>query len=240
MNKLFLSLVTGSIAGIIDIVPMLMKKLSKKSIISAFLHYFLLAFVIIFIDLPKIPWWLSGGLIALLLSLPIMIIVSDNDKKALPVMVIMALFLGSLIGFAAHNFGTTAPNDQAIDSIGEIASLLKMLADLWDQNIIKKNLPAIAANMSPDFRQIDKHGNVYDKETFLRNIVSPDLTIYPYTVEDFNIRVYGTCALLHGTTAMHGTYQGRPFSSRYRYIDTYTLIDGQWKVCQVQITALDE
>jgi len=39
---------------------------------------------------------------------------------------------------------------------------------------------------------------------------------------------------------MTGTYQGRPFKSHYRYIDTYARQDGRWRVCSVQITAMPD
>jgi hypothetical protein len=74
----------------------------------------------------------------------------------------------------------------------------------------------------------------------LRDALSLDLVIHPYTVEDFDIRLYGDCALLSGRTRMTETYQGRPFQSHYRYIDTYVHQDGRWRVCSVQIMALRE
>jgi ketosteroid isomerase-like protein len=121
-----------------------------------------------------------------------------------------------------------------------VTAMLKQQADRWDQDIIKKDLPAIAKNMSEDFRHISNKGAISNKETFLQEIVSPDLVIHPYTVEDFDIRIYGNCALLCGRTKMTGSYKGNPFQSHYRYVDTYTLSNGQWKVCNVQITSIPE
>jgi ketosteroid isomerase-like protein len=120
------------------------------------------------------------------------------------------------------------------------AEALKQQADAWDQAIIAKDLDAIAANMSEDFRHIGRNGGIADKKAFLADIMSPDLVIDPYTVEDFDVRIYGDCALLCGRTRMTGTYQGEPFQSHYRYIDTYTRVDGRWKVCNVQISAIPE
>lgn len=113
-------------------------------------------------------------------------------------------------------------------------------ADDWDRAIVRKDLPAIAANMSDDFRQIRRDGSVVDRKTFLADIVSPDLVIDPYVVEDLDVRLYGTVALLCGRTRMTGTYAGKPFRSHYRYVDTYVLRDGRWAVCGVQITSIAE
>ena len=60
--------------------------------------------------------------------------------------------------------------------------------------------------------------------------MAPDLVIHPYGVEDFDVRVYGDCALLCGRTRMTGVYQGKPFQSHYRYVDTYVRQDGKWVV----------
>lgn len=121
-----------------------------------------------------------------------------------------------------------------------VSTLLKHQADRWDQDIILKNRPAISDNMSEDFRHISNKGVISDKAAFLKGIVSADLVINPYTVEDLDIRIYGTCALICGRTRMTGSYKGSPFRSHYRYVDTYVLKDGRWKVCNVQITAMPD
>jgi len=64
--------------------------------------------------------------------------------------------------------------------------------------------------------------------------------IDPYTVEEFEVRLYGDVALLSGRTRMTGRSDGRLFTSHYRYIDTYVRRDGAWKVVSVQITRIAE
>src|SRR5215469_5537082 len=102
MDKLLLSVIIGIVAGVIDIIPMIMKKLDKRASISAFLQYFFVSIIIVNIDLPHIVWWLQGGLISVALALPVVVIVSMQDKKAVPIMLTMAAVLGTLIGIAGH------------------------------------------------------------------------------------------------------------------------------------------
>jgi ketosteroid isomerase-like protein len=111
-------------------------------------------------------------------------------------------------------------------------------ADRWDQAIVRKDRAAIEANMAEGFRQIDRAGNVADQKAFVDGLVSPDLQIDPYTVEDFDVRVYGDAALLSGRTRMTGRYQGQPFTSHYRFIDVYVRRYGAWKVVSVQISPI--
>jgi len=105
MNTLLLSVLIGIVAGIIDIIPMLIQKLDKRATISAFLQYFFVSIIIVNIDLPHIIWWLQGGMISVALSLPVVVLVAAQDKKAVPIILTMAAILGTLIGIAGHYLG---------------------------------------------------------------------------------------------------------------------------------------
>ena len=125
------------------------------------------------------------------------------------------------------------------DADGVKASLKLQAAD-WDAAICRKDKAAIEANIGEGFRHIDPYGEVSDRATFLSDLLSPDLTIDPYTVEDLEVRIYGEIALLSGTTRMTGAYQGKPFKSHYRYVDIYNLQKGRWVVINIQITCFRE
>lgn len=117
-------------------------------------------------------------------------------------------------------------------------ALLTRTADDWDKAIVRKDRAAIEANMADDFRQIGGAGNVETKASFVEGLMSPALEIDPYTVEDFDVRLYGDVALLSGRTDMTGRYDGKPFTSHYRYIDVYVRRQGVWKVVSVQISKI--
>ena len=131
---------------------------------------------------------------------------------------------------------TSPMNDAATDA--RTIALLTRQADDWDKAIVRKDRTAIEANMAEDFRQIDGYGNLETKKSFVAGIVDPKLTIDPYTVEDFEVRLYGDTALLSGRTHMTGKYDGKMFESNYRYIDIYVRRDGTWKIVSVQITKI--
>jgi len=102
MDKLSFSILLGLIIGIIDIIPMVIKRLPKHSTISAFIHYFIATIVIINIDIPQLPWWLEGGILGLALMMPMLIHVGYTDKKPLPIIATNAVVLGSVAEIAAH------------------------------------------------------------------------------------------------------------------------------------------
>lgn len=131
--------------------------------------------------------------------------------------------------------GCATPPPRADD---DTVALLTRQADAWDRAIIRKDRDAIVANMDDGFRQIDSDGGWHDKAGFLADILDPRLTIAPYAVEDFQVRVYGDSALLTGTTDLHGTWEGQPFRVHYRYTDVYAKRDGVWRVVNVQTTRI--
>jgi hypothetical protein len=102
MQTLYISILIGIVAGIVDIIPMIIQKLDKRATVSAFFQYLFVSIVIVNINLPGIVWWLRGSIVSLALALPIIIIVSENDKKAVPIIALMAVVLGALIGIAGH------------------------------------------------------------------------------------------------------------------------------------------
>ncbi len=139
----------------------------------------------------------------------------------------------ALVAVAWASFAFAAPP-------ADLSARLKAQAEAWDRAIVAKDRAAIEANMAPDFRQIDGRGDVETRASFVEGLVSRDLVLDPYTVEDFEVRVYGDTALLSGRTRMTGRYQGQAFKSHYRYIDIYVKRAGAWKIVSVQISRIPE
>ena len=97
-----LTLLIGILAGVIDVLPMIKMKVDKYSCISAFLYYVIVPFVIFGINWFGNLWWLRGGVVAILMAIPVIILVSKEDKKSPVALTIMSIVLGSIIGFVGH------------------------------------------------------------------------------------------------------------------------------------------
>lgn len=104
MDKLIFSVIVGAVAGIVDIIPMIILKLPRYTTAAAFFHYFFVSIIIINCNIPHIPWWLEGGVIGLALMIPMLIHQGHEDKKPLPVITLNAIVLGTLVGIAGHYF----------------------------------------------------------------------------------------------------------------------------------------
>ncbi len=103
MNNFLTALIIGLVAGLIDVIPMMIQKLDKRDCVSAFVHYVVLGLVIPFVNWGLAPW-MTGILIALGTALPLMIIVCPKDKKAIVPMLVFSVILGAGIGFAGAKF----------------------------------------------------------------------------------------------------------------------------------------
>lgn len=100
--SIVLTLLIGIIAGTIDVLPMIKMKVDKYSIYSAFVYYLILPFIIWNTNILSNFWWLKGGLIAILMAIPVIILVAKEDKKSPIAMVLMSIILGSMIGIVGH------------------------------------------------------------------------------------------------------------------------------------------
>lgn len=105
MVTFLLTLLIGIIAGTIDVLPLIKMKLDKHASLSAFTFYLIIPFIIFNLNLLENIWWIKGGIITLLLSLPIIILVAKEDKIGSIPITIMAIILGTFIGIAGHFLG---------------------------------------------------------------------------------------------------------------------------------------
>ncbi len=157
----------------------------------------------------------------------------SNRLHLLPLGLACAMLVSTTLVTGCATGASTPTEDRA-----HLVRALTVQADEWDKAIVRKDRAAIERNMADDFRHIDGQGNVETKAPFVDDLVSPDLQIDPYTVDDLDVRIFTDVALLSGTTRMTGKYQGKPFTSHYRYIDIYVRRNGQWKIVSVQISKI--
>lgn len=100
MNKIVISLILGVTAGIIDVAPMVMKKMDRYSIVSAFIQWVVLGFIISHVELG-VESWVKGLIVAVFLSLPIAVLVAESDMASVIPILVMSAILGSIVGFAS-------------------------------------------------------------------------------------------------------------------------------------------
>lgn len=103
MKKLITSLLIGAVAGIIDIIPMILQKLDRITFVSAFAFWVLMGFIIAHITLP-IKNWKKGFLVAEFSIIPILILIAAVDIKSTIPVIITTAILGSLVGISTEKY----------------------------------------------------------------------------------------------------------------------------------------
>jgi hypothetical protein len=97
-NKL-IGIAFGTIAGILDVVPMIIQKLSWDANISAFSMWVIVGLIISSIDF-KIPAIIKGVIVSFLILLPTAILIAWKEPFSLLPISVMTLILGGGLGFA--------------------------------------------------------------------------------------------------------------------------------------------
>lgn len=104
MKKIHLGILLGIIAGIIDVIPMIIQKLTWDANLSAFAHWMIVGFFIAASNLQIKGVW-KGLFISFLLLIPIAILVGWQQPISLIPMLIATLILGSTLGFVIEKYG---------------------------------------------------------------------------------------------------------------------------------------
>jgi hypothetical protein len=98
MKKIVAGLVLGLVAGIIDVIPMVLQKLTWDANLSALAMWIIAGFLISTNEL-RINSILKGILISFLVLTPCAILIAWQEPKSLIPISIMTLVLGALLGF---------------------------------------------------------------------------------------------------------------------------------------------
>ena len=98
MKTIIIGIILGIAAGIIDVIPMIIKKLTWDANISAFLMWVIVGFLIATTSLNMNPI-LKGILIAFLGLTPCAVLIGWKEPKSLIPIFVMTLILGGLLGF---------------------------------------------------------------------------------------------------------------------------------------------
>lgn len=98
MKTIIIGIILGTAAGIIDVIPMIIKKLTWDANISAFLMWVIVGFLIATTNLNMNPI-LKGILIAFLVLTPCAVLIGWKEPKSLIPIFVMTLILGGLLGF---------------------------------------------------------------------------------------------------------------------------------------------
>ena len=102
--ELLFTILIGIVIGALDALPMFIKKMDKTNCWSAFIQYVVVTFIIFNTTLPQlnINEYVVGPIVSILMCLPIVIMISRNEKKAVPIVLVNSVILGLIISVIKH------------------------------------------------------------------------------------------------------------------------------------------
>jgi hypothetical protein len=98
-NNIVIGLLLGVIAGVLDVIPMLLQRLTWDANLSAFFLWVVSGFMLATSNLRLHPV-LKGIVIPFICLLPSIFIIGWNEPLSLAPIGVMTLILGALLGFA--------------------------------------------------------------------------------------------------------------------------------------------
>ncbi|MBU0466624.1 MAG: hypothetical protein KJ718_05985 [Nanoarchaeota archaeon] len=104
MEKKILGLLLGFLAGIIDLIPMLIQKLTWDANLSALSLWIISGFLIAVSNL-KMKGFIKGVVISFLVLIPALFLIGWNEPFSLLPIIVMTLLLGSILGFLIERWG---------------------------------------------------------------------------------------------------------------------------------------
>lgn len=104
MTKTKSGIIFGLLAGIIDVIPMILQKLTWDANLSAFSFWVVSGFLIANTDL-KVKGFMKGIIVSLLILLPSAILIGWKEPVSLIPVSIMTLILGSALGYCVDKYG---------------------------------------------------------------------------------------------------------------------------------------
>jgi ketosteroid isomerase-like protein len=121
-------------------------------------------------------------------------------------------------------------NAQDSASQGADPSRLVALENAWNQAVQQKDRIALDMLIGPDLVYVDYDGRLMDRTEYLASVQSPQHRPDRIVSEAMNVHLYGAVAVVNGVYRENGTKNGKPYSLRERFTDTWVRHAESW-VC---------
>jgi hypothetical protein len=126
---------------------------------------------------------------------------------------------------------------QAQPSTGSSESSLLDIENRWVAALVKADLVALDALLVNSYVDTDEEGHRSDKRAVLAVLKSGDLKMGSIKLSNMRVFPYGKFAVVTGTAAQAGTFQGQPLKPTIVFTDSFILQNGKWQAVASQRTA---
>jgi len=149
--------------------------------------------------------------------------------------IIIAVSLAVLILAVAFQAQTPAQKET-----GSVEQELIKLEIEWGQAFYTRDIAFAERFLAADYIGTEEKGIVMTKAQEIEDLKSGVHLSTSGVEDDMKVRVYGDAAVVTGRNTVKGLYQGKPFTSRYRWTHTFIRRDGRWQCVASHISRISQ
>jgi ketosteroid isomerase-like protein len=112
------------------------------------------------------------------------------------------------------------------------------LENAWNQAEQNKDAKALDSLLASSLVYIDYDGSLMDKAKFMASVKAPSLHPEQIVNESMTAYMYGDSAVVTGIYREKGVKNGKPYSRRGRFTDTWVNQNGTWLCASSQSTLI--
>ena len=116
------------------------------------------------------------------------------------------------------------------------SAALTALEQQWIAALEKADTNSLAALFAANFIDTDETGHRSNKAAVLDALRSGALKIHKLQLSDMKVFLYGDAAIVIGTSAQDGAYEGHPLAAKIVFTDTFIRKGAEWKAVASQRT----
>jgi hypothetical protein len=135
-------------------------------------------------------------------------------------------------------FGAATTRAQRNTSISDDESKIRALESAWNLAEEEKNIGELDQMLAATFVYTEFDGSFSDKAQFLKSVKTSASTSDQITNQEVAVALYGITAVVTGIFKEKGIENGKPFTRRGRFTDTWLNQNGVWLCIASQATLL--
>jgi ketosteroid isomerase-like protein len=123
-------------------------------------------------------------------------------------------------------------------AISEEEGRVLALETAWNHAEQSKDVGALEQLLAPELVYIDYDGSMMNKGEFLASVKSEGLSPAQIVNESQTAKVFGDCAIVTGIYREKGTSNGKLYTRRGRFTDTWVKTNNTWRCVASQSTLI--
>jgi ketosteroid isomerase-like protein len=109
------------------------------------------------------------------------------------------------------------------------AEALIGIENRWVDALVKSDTATLDSIFADTYVDTDEHSQRSDKQGVLSVLKSGELKLESIKLSDMQVQVYGDAAVVIGSSAQAGNFNGQALAPKIIFTDTFIKRDGKWR-----------